>query len=169
MLLSRPPYARWLAVIVLVAVALMWDLSRRATEPYPVAATSIAAGSLIGDGAVRWVDLPAGALPAPPLDGGRAAVDIRPGDPITPSVVTGADVVPDGWWAVPVDLPAGVPEGAPVRLLLPSGRMVDGVVAASADEDVFAGPSGAVAVPDADVDDVARSAVTGSVLVLVSP
>lgn len=169
LLLTRPPYLRWAAAILVLAAAVAWDLSGRATEPYPVAARPIAQGAAIGPDDVRWVDVPADSLPVPDLAGRRAATDIAPGDPIAASSTTGRPTIPEEWWAVPIELPVGLPEGADVRLLLPSGRAVDGLVAAAAVEDVFAGPTGAVAVPNGDVDEVAAAAAAGLALVVIRP
>ena len=105
----------------------------------------------------------------PVLEDRRAAVDIREGDPITASVTRGPTAVPDDWWAVPMEVPLGLPEGSEVRLLLPSGRSIDGIVAAAAIEDVFSGPTGAVAVPEGDLDEVARAAAEGAVGLVIRP
>ena len=100
--LQRPPYLRRAGAVLLVAVALVWDLSSGTTEPYPVAARSIAAGSPISPADIEWIALPAAHLPIPELSEAMAAVDIPAGDPISRSVVAGPVTVPEGWWVLPV-------------------------------------------------------------------
>lgn len=169
LLLTRPPYLRWFAATAIVVAALAWDLSGRSTAPVPVAARPIERGQPITVDDVRWTEMPAGAIAVPVLDDRRAAVDIREGDPITASVTSGPATVPDDWWAVPMEVPLGLPEGSQVRLLLPSGRSVDGIVAAAATEDVFSGSTGAVAVAAGDLDEVARAAAAGAVSLAIRP
>lgn len=152
-----------------VAAALAWDLSARATEPFPFAASPIPRGTPLAEADIEWRDIPEGSLVLPDLDAGHAGVDIAEGDPITGTVMAGAVTVPDDWWAVPIDLPLGLPAGSPVLLLLPSGVTADGVVSVPAVDDVFAGTTGAVAVGPRDLADVAAAAAAGLVTVLVTP
>ena len=169
LLLTRPPYVRWAAVTLIVAAALAWDLSARTTEPFPFAAERIESGTRITDESIEWRAIPTGSLVMPVLDDPRAAVDIEVGDPITPSVTATARSVPADWWSVPVELPPGVPDGAPVRLLLPTGRVVDGLVTAPASDEGFGASMGAVAVASGDLEEVASASAAGLVLVLIAP
>lgn len=169
LLLTRPPYLRWAAVTLVVVAALAWDLSSRATEPFPFAAERIDSGTRITDELIEWRDVRSGSLEMPVLDDPRAAVDIEVGDPITPSVTEPASPVPPDWWSVPVELPPGVPDGAPVRLLLPSGRAVDGIVTTPATDEGFGASIGAVAVASEVLEEVAAASAAGLVLVLISP
>jgi hypothetical protein len=169
LLLSRPPYLRWIAVTLVVGAAVVWDVSARTTESFPFAAERIESGSRITDDMIDWRDIPSGSLWMPVLDDPRAAVDIEVGDPITRSVTEGALVVPTDWWSVPIELPPGVPDGSPVRLLLPTGRAVDGLVTAPAPDEGFGASIGSVAVASEDLEEVASASAAGLVLVLIAP
>lgn len=170
LLLTRPPYLRWIAAVVLVAAAVGWDLSARATAPHPFAARVIPAGSPLTEDTVEWRDAPAGSWEVPDLASATwAAHRIEAGDPITASLTTGSAAIPQGWWAVPIRIPPGVGRGASVRLLLPTGGTVAGVVAVPASDDVFTGPTGAVAVAEEHLRTVATAAAGDLVTVLVEP
>lgn len=170
LLLTRPPYLRWLAAAALVVAAIGWDLSARATAPFPFAAEPIPPGTAITEDLVEWRDLPVGTFPLPELASALwAAHRIDAGDPIVPSLTTGSAAIPEGWWAVPMRIPPGLARGAAVRLLLPTGSTVPGVVAVPASDDVFSGPTGAVAVAEGDLRTVATAAVGDLVTVLVEP
>jgi hypothetical protein len=170
LLLTKPPYLRWLAAVALFTVAVAWDLSGSATEAVPFAAEDIQRGAWIDADDVEWRQLPRGSVEMAMLDGARAATEILAGDPITRSVATVGPIVPDDWWSVPVDLPAGVAAGTAVRLVLPGGTTTDGIVAVAPSDDMFTGGStGAVAVPEDIVAQVAEASAAGLLLVLISP
>ena len=169
LLLSRPPSLRGAAATLVVLAAIVWDLSNRATEPFPFAASTIPRGTALSEADIEWRDVGAGTLAMPDIGGGHAAVDIASGDPITRTVTVDRAPVPHDWWAVPIDLPLGLATGSPVRLLLPSGVAVDGVVSIPAVDDVFAGSSGAVAVDPNHVGEVASAAAAGLLTVLITP
>ena len=96
--------------------------------------------------------------------------DIAAGDPLTSSLVGSLPPIPEGWWSVPIALPLGVPPGSTVRLSLIDGTSVHGIVSRAATEDEFGiERAGAVAVSETDVDRVAASSATGSIVVLVAP
>ena len=63
LLLSRPPYVRWVIAVLIVVAALLWELSEQVTEPFPFAARSIARGEPIASEAIEWRKLPRGSLP----------------------------------------------------------------------------------------------------------
>ncbi len=170
LLLSRPPYVRWAAAILAVVAAIAWDLSDRRTEPYPFAAVAIGRGEPITDAVVQWREVPRGLLADPGLSGGSAATAIEAGDPLTPTVVTNAARIPDGWWSVPLSLPRGVAVGTRVRLTFLDGEFVDGVVSLAPSEDSFGlEVTGAVAVPEPQAAATAIAAATDSLLVVIAP
>jgi hypothetical protein len=167
-----------LAATLILAAAVV-DLTGRATERYPFAADPIVAGAALTVADIEWRDIPRGLLPTPPdiADGTgpadsaglAAAHDIAPGEPITPSHVTTGEVIPDGWWSVPVDLPEGVATGTAVRLVATEPQ-VDGagVVARPTASGPFAVTSpGLVAVPPELAGAVARASAGGTLLVLI--
>lgn len=136
--LQSPPYWRRAAAAVLVLGALVWDLQSAPMAPYPFAARPIPAGSVIGSGDVEWRSLPSGAFPAPELGGRAAAVDVVPGDPIVGSMLADPVSVPEGWWAVPVQIAAGAVPGAAVLLVITDPPMtVPGIVVTSQRGDRF--------------------------------
>jgi len=137
--LQPPPYARRAAAVALVLVALLWDLRGSATASYPFSASAIEAGAAFTDSNVEWRQLPEGSFPAPDLSGGSAAVPIGPGEPITASLVTGSVSVPEGWWAVPVDLASRAVPGTSVLLVVVEPPMtIPGIVVAAQRGDRYA-------------------------------
>ncbi len=166
----KPPYLRWVAAVALFTASVAWDLSGRATEAVPFAASNIQRGEWIEAEDVEWRQLPKGSVEMAVLDGARAQTSILAGDPITRSVATAGPIIPGDWWSVPVDLPAGVSVGSLVRLVLPGGVTTDGVVAVAPSDDMFSGGStGAVAVPENAVAQVAEASAAGLLLVLIAP
>lgn len=136
--LQRPPHLRRLGAGLLVLFALLWDLRSAATEPYPFAARTIPPGGAFTDEVIEWRSLPVGALPVPDLGAGAAAVAIGAGDPITPSMIAPAASVPEGWWAVPVDLPSRSAVGTGVMLVVVEPPMsIPGIVVATQRGDRF--------------------------------
>ena len=167
--LTRPPYLRWAAAAAVVLAALLWDLRDEAEAPYPFAVSAIAAGTPITESMVEWRNLPEGALAFPDLSDPVAARDLPAGEPIVPSAVSGAPIVPDGWWSVPVPLSQGAVPGSQVRLIdALSGLEVDGfVVAAGSDDLMSVDTSGLVAVPPDAAAAIAIAAAEGSLVVLL--
>ena len=170
LLLTRPPYLRWAAAVLAIVAAVVWDLSGRRTEPYPFAAVSIERGATITEDMVRWRDVPTGLLTPADLAGASAATSIAAGDPLSPTVVTSAARVPDGWWSVPISLPHGVSVGTAVKLTFLDGEVVDGVVSLAPTEDSFGlDVTGAVAVPETAAAATALAVATDTVLVVIAP
>lgn len=116
--LQPPPYLKWSAAVVLVVAAFVWDLRGSETAAYPVAARPVSAGHPITEGDVRWVPVPTESLPPPDLDGAVAAVDIAAGDPIAGSLLAPEVALPDGWWAVPVEVGVRAVPGDSVLLVV---------------------------------------------------
>ena len=116
--LQSPPYLRRAAAVLLVVGALVWDLHGSSTVAFPVAARPVHAGSTISDGDVRWVQVPEGAFRAPDLTGAVAAVDIETDDPIGASLIAPEVSLPEGWWAVPIEVGVGATPGDTVLLMV---------------------------------------------------
>jgi len=150
--------------------AILWELSDRATEAVPFASTNITRGEAITDEHIEWRDIPIGRVKGADLTNASALTAIVKGDPLTASVAGGRPPIPDGWWSVPADLPPGAPAGSPVRLTLPDGSSVQGVISIAASTDQFGiAVPGTIAVPESLIDEVAAAAATGALLVLVAP
>ena len=116
--LQPPPYARWAAATLLVLGALWWDLRAPPTAQHPFAARAIASGQPIADGDIRWDRLPRDTFPVPNLEGAVTAVAIAPGEPITAAMLAPDALVPEDWWAVPIDIGAPTSPGDTVMLVV---------------------------------------------------
>ncbi|HSM01349.1 MAG TPA: SAF domain-containing protein [Acidimicrobiia bacterium] len=127
--LQRPPYLRRAAAALLIVGAVVWDLRGASTEAHPFASQAIAAGSAITSGNVVWRSLPAGSFAIPDLVDRVAAVDLPAGEPITVSVLAAPATVPEGWWAVPIDIgPHAVPGDEVMLVITDPPVTVGGVV-----------------------------------------
>lgn len=170
LLLSKPPYLRWAGAAALVIAAMAWDVSARATEPFPFAARTIQRGEQLEEDAIEWKSSPSGLLPQPDLQGATAAVTIGPGEPISASVLRFTASVPVGWWTVALDLPPAVLPGTRVRIVLGGGEGVSGIVVEPSQEDSFGLRSaGLVAVPAIAADAVGFAAGAGQIVILFEP
>ncbi len=170
LVLSKPPYLRWIAAVVLIGAALVWDMSRRATELVPVAAHAISRGEVIEEESVLWKSAPVGLFESVEIPMGTALVTIGAGEPITGSMVSRGGHVPDGWWTVAMDVPPAVVPGSEVRVVLADGFGVTGVVVEPSREDTFGVRSpGLVAVPNDMADTVAIASAAGQLVVLFEP
>jgi hypothetical protein len=168
--LGKPPYLKWLAAGALTVAAFVWDLSERATEPFPFAASDLVRGQPITAVDVEWRELPSGALVLPELVDATASVTIRLGDPIVPSLVSSAPPLPAESWAVPLPLPIGAAPGTAVKLVFADGTDITGVVIQSASEDPLGfATTGLVAVTGQAVNAVALAAANGDLVVLIEP
>ncbi len=137
--------------------------------PYPFAAGPIQPGEPL---TVEWRMLPAGAYPRPTLTGEVAAHALAEGEPITESDLQRPVTVPEGWWALALEVPARLAPGTAIRLVLSGDdTAVPGVVVSSDDPDRFSvsGPTALVAVPAEDAWRVAAAVAGGGIVVLVAP
>lgn len=154
----------------MILAALIWDLSGGTTEQYPFAATDLARGSSISEDTVEWKQVPTGIFAIPDLSQATASIDIARGDPITQSALSPPSSIPAGWWSVAIDLPEGVNRGATVRVVLPDGSGVSGVVVQQATDDTFGSlGSAAVAFPGGVAEIVAGLAALNDLIVLIEP
>jgi hypothetical protein len=170
LLLSKPPYLRWAGAAALVIAAMAWDLSARATAPFPFAARTIQRGEQMDETAIEWKSAPVGLLPLPDLGGATAAVTIGRGEPISPSALRFAAAVPAGWWTVALELPPAVLPGTHVRIVLGGSEGVSGIVVEPSREDSFGLRSaGLVAVPPQAADAVGFAAGAGQIVILFEP
>lgn len=168
--LSKPPYLRWIFAFTLVAAAFAWDLTSQATELAPFANSRIERGTVIEPSHLSWKPVPVGLLGPVVPEGAVALVGIEPGQPIVASIVGSGAAVPDGWWTVPVEVPATTLPGSNVRIVLDTGVTVPGVVVAPSREDSFGIPSdGLVAVPEDFAGEVALAAGSGRLTILYEP
>lgn len=166
---GRPPYWRWVTAILLVAVAGFVEFRPQPTVLHPFAADAAAAGEAPE---IEWREVPAGMLMMPNVEG-VASHALRAGEPLSPSDLVSSRPVPDGWWALAVELPAMVAPGTEVQLVLTeaAGAPVPGIVigADELDGGVGAGPIALVAVPAEQAGRVVTAATNRSLAVLIAP
>ncbi|NIA25221.1 MAG: hypothetical protein GWP04_06595 [Gammaproteobacteria bacterium] len=174
---TRPPYLRWAGAVLIVIVAAWIDLRPADTVAYPFAAVDIASGASIDAGIIEWRQAPKGLLPTNPEIGGTARYAIAAGEPLLPSLVSGArPAIPDGWWALSTELPESVIAGQSLRIVITGlglgPQAVPGIVIEPpprADPLGYGDPIGLVAVPGDFATAVAASAAEGNLSVLVGP
>ena len=166
--LGRPPYLRWIAAVVVLAVGLFAEFRPTTTTHHPFAATDIGRGTQITD--VEWRRVPRGFLAQPDLTDAFAAVDVPKGEPLLASHVAPGRHVPPSWWSVPVPMPFSAPIGTAVRLVdALSQRVTDGIIVAEPADDPFAvQPSALIAVPPDAAAAIAVAAGEGRVTVLLA-
>ena len=169
--LTPPPYLRWAAAAAVVVAAFLWDLRGSSAVLYPFASTAIAAGAAITETSIEWRPIPEGTMTLPDLSDPVAARHLPAGEPIVPSAVSGATPVPEGWWSVPVPLPATAVPGTSVHLVeAASGFETDGIVIAAGTDDLLSFDEvGLVAVPPEAATLIAIAAREGSLVILLEP
>ncbi len=171
-LFARPPVLRWLMVSAALALAVYADLRPSSTTEHPFAVEEIPAHSVVHPDMFEWRAVPIGLLePILPgdLDGVRIPMELRVGDPLLATAVTGhAPPVPDGWMLVELPMPVDAAAGDIATIVtLTGGAAVDGRVFTSPTPDEYGGAVGAVAVPPDAAAEVARAAAIGEAIVLV--
>jgi hypothetical protein len=126
---------------------------------------------VITEAEVEWRRVPEGSMALPDLSDPVASRDVPAGEPIVPSAVSDAATIPEGWWSVPVPLPATALPGARVRLVdAVSGVETDGIVVAVASDDLMSfDESGMTAVPPEAATLIAIAAREGNLVVLLEP
>lgn len=167
----RPKYGKWVAAGALVLLAFAMDVSNGATDPYPFARSDLTRGDAVSAADIEWRDVPAGLLAPPTLEGGLLTRNVVAGEPLLPSTIGDAALIPEGWWAVPVGLPETVTRGTAVRIVLPSpARAIDGIVVDPGGSGTFGvAEAGLVAVPGADAVAVASAVARDELTILIAP
>ena len=166
--LSRPPYWRWLLAGLVVAVAAYMDLSGPATESYPFVARSATAGEELN---VEWRQVPLGLLPTPEVPPALTWRSLRAGDPLVPGVAGEAPVVPNGWWALEMELPATAVPGGEVLVAIREPQLeVAGLVVAPPASGSFGSTiPGLVALPAEHAAAVANALAEHRASILIRP
>jgi len=116
--MQRPPYLRWAAAAILIAGSAAWELRPEPTDLVPFLITGVPAGDTIEESDLEWREVPAGLVAAPDLSHPVAAVELRAGDPLLPSMLRGRASIPAGWWEVPAIIGAGAAAGDQVLLVV---------------------------------------------------
>lgn len=170
--LQPPPYLRWAAAVLLVVGAWLWDARGGSIEPHAFASRPIAAGTRLSSDDVVWRPLPAGAFPVPDLAGAVAGVDIGIGEPISAAVLSGPIAVPEGWWAIPVDVSSHAGPGDAVMLVVVDPPLtIPGIVIEPqvGDATSFEHRPALVAVPGTQAPLVAAAEASGMLVTAVRP
>jgi hypothetical protein len=101
----------------------------------PFATIDLTAGATLDDTMIEWRSIPAGLLPRMDDPQGIILRPVAVGEPLVPSILSTHRIpVPEGWWTMEAQLPAGTVPGQNVQLiLLPDGadetpRSVPGLV-----------------------------------------
>ena len=163
---GHPPYVRWLAAAALVVGAALVEFWPTDQAAYPFTSVPVEAGEAP---LVEWRMLPAGAFPRVSLEGMVASHAMTAGEPLTASDLRGPIAVPDGWWALALEVPVPLVPGVATRLVLGDGAVVPGVVIVGDESDSFGAPTALIAVPGEDVRAVAAAASARQVVVLIAP
>lgn len=164
--LSRPPYVRWTLAALIVITGLVTEIAPESTTRHPFVVAPLAVGDTIDDAVVMWRDVPTGLL-EPVVLPAVASRPLEAGDPVLlgDGSAAGNTGIPDGWWGVEVDIPAGARSGMSVKLVT-GGAAVDGIVIAVTEGD-FGERTGLVAIPGDAAESVAAAALDTTVMVLV--
>ena len=167
--LQPPPFGRWVAAGLLVAVAIWLEFGPDPLVDHPFAIEAIAAGEELTSLNTETRRIPSGLLDQVHPDG-VAAQAIEKGEPILVSDVGhGNSAIPAGWWVVSADVPAIARAGDQVKIvLLDTGKVVEGVIAFSVPDDPFAAASGGIAVAPSSASEVAIAAADSRIAGLVS-
>jgi hypothetical protein len=157
---------RWALAAILVVTGLAMEIRPDSTTRHPFAVDDLAVGDTIDETVVIWRDVPPGLL-EPVVLPIVASRPLQEGDPILLGDASApvSSGIPEGWWAVEVDLPAGARSGMSVKLVTDTVA-VDGIVIDVTDGD-FGERTGLVAVPGDTARRVAAAALDTRVMVML--
>lgn len=167
--LANPPWGRWLLASLLIGAAFWSEFRTRPTTSHPFASSSILAGEVIGPHNTSNREVPIGLLD-PVNPDGIASRKVTSGEPLLAADVADiASHVPSTWWVVEVEVPSHADKGDEVKIvLLDSGEVIDGVLAATPEDDPFGVGTGGIAVAPEQASHVAVAAAEGRIAVIVS-
>jgi hypothetical protein len=164
--LSRPPYLRWVIASLVVVGGIAIELRPPTTAPHPFAVETIGIGEQVDESRVRWRDVPVGLLLPVELPM-TASRRIEAGEPVLRTATGASQVsgIPNGWWALELDVPNGARAGMTVRVVTRSGT-ADGIVVEVRSGD-FGERTGLVAIPEDRASVVATAVLDSTVAVLI--
>lgn len=168
--MSRPPYLRRFAAVMVVLGAVALEFRPTATERLPLAAVDLPAGATVTEDDVRWVDV-SGSMGEPvdlPIELTRK---VPAGSPISVADVDPASIdVPADWLRIELEVPVATQNGATVVAVLSQSRFdrpANGVVTQAPTSIGFDAVTAMVAFPPSDAVAVAHALADGSVTVLL--
>lgn len=146
--LARPPYLRWAAAALLVALAAWSELSPPPTTTLTFLATDVAAGTEIEESHILRRRVPTSDI-ATVEPNGVAALDLKAGDPLLATMITDV-AVPPGWNVIQAPVPDGAGPGAVATgVILTDGSApieFPALVVSSSGSDPFGAATGRLAV-----------------------
>jgi len=163
---GRPPFLRWIAAAALIVGAAVVEFWPTDEAAYPFTSMPVEAGETPS---VEWRMLPSGTYPRVSFEGMVASHAMSAGEPIAASDLRGPIGVPDGWWALALEVPFPLVPGMATQLVLGEGVVVPGIVVAADDEDSFGTPTALIAVPGEEAAAVAAASTARQITVLVAP
>ena len=167
--LQSPPWARWIAALLIAAAAVWIEIRPAPTTLHAFAIEDIAAGTVVDHTNTETRPMPIGSLT--PIELGQTALrPIHAGDPILATDIGDSqEQVPSNWWAIELSLPRSAQAGDSARLVLLDGSdVVDGVVVTPAGEDPLGSGLGTIAVPPDSAGEVARAVAEGRAAVMIA-
>jgi hypothetical protein len=171
-LFTRPPYLRWTAASIVIAVAIWVDLRPPTTVDQPFAVTDLSPGAVVDSGDVEIRSIPRGIF-APvslPVTIGRP---VAQGEPITVWALAGESNIPPGHRVLELPVPPGAGPGSAIDIVLlpenPDGApaVVSGKVVGSSSVSAAGSLSAPCAFPADRAPEVAVAAAEGRVTVLL--
>jgi hypothetical protein len=166
--MTRPPYLRRTAAVVVVVAALAIEFRPATTDRLAVTDIDLPAGATVTEADVSWIEVAPGLEPVElPAIVSRA---LPAGTPIsTADVDAGSVGVPDDWLEIELEVPASAQSGATVVVVMsPAGdRPVPGVVTQPPTAGSFESLRAMVAFAPSDAVTVARAVAEGTVIVLL--
>lgn len=169
--LSRPPYLRWLAASLVLALGFLIELRPQDTTPVPVATTEMAAGAAITESDVVWKQGPVElfaevALPAYLTRSVNAGTLILAADLAEHPVAAPAD-----WWSLELAVPPSTESGTAVLAVVTSEGQSEtyvGLTTAHLSDDGFGEALTLVAFSQPDAIRVAAGMADGQVTLLIA-
>lgn len=166
---QNPPWARWIAALLIVVGALWAEFGTGDSTNHPFAITTITPGEMIDQSNTELRPVPSGLLPSVESPAYATSL-LTAGDPILSSHVKAEPpTIRNDWWSIQISIPSEAQVGDEVQLvLLDSGTVVPGVVSGLPTDDPLATGTGSVAVPAENAAEAASAALEGRVAVLVA-
>jgi hypothetical protein len=168
--LARPPYVRRSLAVLILILAVGWELRPTPTELRAYLARDVTAGEEVSDEVLDWRRVPVGILPEHASPSGLFLVDVKRGMPLVPSLLGEAAPVPEGWWSLEVPVPEGTAAGVDVRLVVDvrsAPKIIPGIVVRLLEANSIDGARALVAIPEAEVGAAATALADGSLRALV--
>ena len=168
--LARPPYLRRTLAVLILVLAVGWELRPSPTELRPYLVRDVAAGEEVREEDLEWRAVPTGILPEYASPTGLFLVDVKRGMPLVASVVGEASPLPDGWWSLEVPVPEGTSAGLDVRLVVDVRsvpKIIPGIVVRLLGADSIDGAKALVAIPEAEAGAAAAALADGSLRTLI--